>query len=45
MQNGQLNNTKELDMGFEEGGLFWMAGKALEVRASGKLTGKLLTPG
>lgn len=29
-QNGQLNHKKELDMGFEEGGLFWIGGKALE---------------
>lgn len=29
-QNGQLNNKKELDIGFQEGGLFGMGGKGLE---------------
>lgn len=30
LQNGQLDNKGELDMGFDEGGQFWIAGKASE---------------
>lgn len=37
MENGQLNNKGELDMGFEEGGQFWMEGKALEGKSIWKV--------